>query len=135
MTRSLQLLMPGNPITLRGTITVSSTSSGWPRVDFNSDGTITYRSNGVSGLYYPQGWYQAVNDSSPGPGVAGIGSQYEIRLTPITGAFGLELENTWVSLSAGTSWDSVGSSTGTIEIRNAATDVVLGSCALSLVDG
>lgn len=127
------MLLTECPITIGGTITINSTT-GFPRIDFNSDGTITYTSNGISGFYHSRGWYAAQNF---GGGVTGIGARYEIRLTPSVGSFGLELVNTWVALTSGTSWNRIsgnGTSTGLIEIRDATTDVVLGSCTITLND-
>jgi hypothetical protein len=127
------LLLVANPISIAGTITINS-STGFPQIDFNEDGTITYTSNGVAGLYYTRGWYQAANF---GREYADIGLQYEIRLTADPGTFSLELLNTWVDLDTGTSWSRTsgnGSSTGLIEIRDATTQVVLGSCNLALND-
>lgn len=127
------LLMGGSEITIGGTITINSTTN-FPQIDFNSDGTVTYKSNGISGIYYTRGWYQAANF---GHAISGAGSGYEIRLTPTVGGFALELVNTWVTLSSGTSWSRTagnGTSTGTIEIRRASTGVVVGSCTLTLND-
>lgn len=128
---AIALLLGECPVTISGTITINSTTS-FPRIDFNTDGTITYRSNGISGLYYTRGWYQAANFGSEIPD---IGAKYEIRLTPISGSFALELTDTWVAL--GTSWSRTagnGSSTGTIEIRDKTTQVVVASCTIVLND-
>lgn len=129
------LMAGGGAITLgfAGTIQVSSTT-GNPQVDFNADGTITYTSNGVAGLFYERGWYQSANF---GTEVDGIGERYEIRLTADPGDFALELLNTWVDLDTGTSWQrnsGLGTSEGFIEIRDANTQVVLALCLLRLVD-
>jgi hypothetical protein len=133
VSRALQLMLPGGPISISETLVVNSTTN-FPQINFNSDGTTTYKSNGIDGFFFPRGWYRAAGFNTP---VTGIGAAYEIRLTPTAGAFGLELENTWVTLATGTSWNRIsgnGTSSGLIEIRDATTDVVLGSCTITLND-
>lgn len=118
-------------VSIAGVITITS-QTNFPQIDFNTDGTITYKSNGIAGLYYARGWYQAANF---GAAITGIGSRFEIRLHPTSGTFALELTDTWVAL--GTSWSRTsgnGTSTGLIEIRDKVTQVVVASCTLNLTD-
>jgi hypothetical protein len=128
---SAALLFCASPITVAGTISIVA-STGAPQIDINDDGTITYTSNGVAGIYYSRGWYQAASEANP---VAGAGSRFEARLTADPGTFTLELLNTWVDLDTGTSWSRSsldGTSTGLLEFRDAVTGAVVGSCTLTL---
>lgn len=134
MTRAISMLHDKTLITFPGDITIISSNPGFPRINFNSDGSITYTSNGIAGLYYAYGWYRT---ATFGNLHTGVGAAYEIKLTPTSGSFGLELTSTWVPLTSGTSWDRSsgnGTSTGTIEIREASTDLVKGRCTISLMD-
>jgi hypothetical protein len=129
---SASLLFISSPITIGGTITINS-SSGFPQIDFNSDGTITYSSNGISGLYHTRGWYQAANF---GHEVASIGSLYQIKLTPTSESFDTSSTGVFLGMGGGVTWRrsaGSGSSTGIIEIRDAAS-VVVGTCNLVLND-
>jgi hypothetical protein len=136
VTRAQHLFLIGTEITLdTGGIIISSTS-GFPRVDFNSDGTISYTSNGIAGFYFQPGWYGAA-EPSPGQSFPGAGSLYEIRLTPSVGSFATSAVNTWLALTSGVSWSRTagdGVSTGTIEVRRASTQQLLGNGLLILAD-
>jgi len=95
-------------------------------VTANTNGTLTVVGNGslASGTITPDpGWYT--------PTTGGIGSSYQIRITPTAGAFTSGSVNTWLTISTARVW-TVSTTLSqdvvfTVEIRDTSAGTVLAS--------
>lgn len=89
------------------------------------------------------GTYTCIADTiNPGNGTwlkgTGTGSNYEARVTVITGAFTTGTVGSWISLGTNRLWtldlatSGIDSVASTVEIRDAVSGVIFTSCALDL---
>jgi hypothetical protein len=125
------------PILLRNrTWARSASQDGFAGINFNSDGSITVDDNiggGTTQNLLPD--YSWLSSAS-----VGFGNNYEIRATETSGTVssGSDATATWLALSSNRRWVvaqlgvGVKSCTLTVEIRDAATDIVRASASITL---
>lgn len=120
-----QFLSTNSAIGTGGSSTVTVTA--------NTNGTLTVVGNGsiIDGDITPDpGWYT--------PTTGGIGSSYQIRITPTAGSFTTGTVNTWLTISTSRVWTV--STTGvqgvdfTVEIRDTSAGTVLASTTGNSID-